>query len=309
MKKLLTLSVAGSALMAAGCTTAAMANDDTEMRATYEFIVDNQHDGEQSVIVTGVDVEVVNGDVIISGDVIQTTADGRIIISADHANIIQSGRYAGNYSFVFSDGGHDMHLTELRSELEAMENVHIEIEGLRSEEMEHALVLVEERLAGVEAQRIVLINGEERELTDEEREGIRTELANARSEIRMSLREVGREVRESHGERQEALRAIRIELEDAESELNTTRIEIIRAHEELRDNQEVTENMTHVLRASGGHVLRIVSENGEHGIWVDGEELDDDARVIMLEQLEIDRLEGGSDSESRSLVIELGDDE
>jgi len=62
------------------------------------------------------------------------------------------------------------------------------------------------------------------------------------------------------------------------------------------------------VRENGARRVRIESENdGEPRVWIDGEELEGDARTEWLNRLEIERLEGGNGR--RSIVIEVDEDD
>jgi len=308
MKKLLTLSVAGSALIAAGCTTAAMANDDIAIHENIEVIVHNQHDDGQSVIINGVNIEIVDGDVIINGDAIETTADGLVIISGDHANVIHSDDHHRNSAVWISNDEHTMRMAEVEASLEHLDNLQIVIDEVHSQEMANALAVVEREMGELRGRRMVIINGEERELTDEEREEIRVTLAETRLELSESMRDVDIDMHEVHGDREEMLRVMRIELQNAEQDLDEAQLEVRRTHRIVRNNQEMQEGIALELRERGIHRLRLVTEDNDTRVWVDGEELEGEARIDWLNRLEIERLEGGGDSSSH-IVIEIEDDD
>jgi hypothetical protein len=308
MQKILSLSVAGAALLAAGCTTAAMANDDAGLREDIELIVQNTVTTGQSVIIHGVNVEFRDGEVVISGDSVRTTADGHVIVTDGQANVLPSG--AGHRTvFRGLDGVHAMRLAEASAALEHLEGMRFEIDEIHTEEMERALAHVETELENLRGQRMVVINGERREMTDEEREEVRRELAEARENIAESMRGVRIELQEAEGERAEALRVMRIELEQAEREMADAGREARRVHMIARRNQDINEEMLRALRESGGHEFRFVSEEGESRVWIDGEELEGDARIEWLNRLETERLAGGQDSDRRRIVIEIDEDE
>lgn len=307
MKKLLSLSVAGSALIAAGCTTAAMASDQNQYRENVHVVVERDAVDGQTIVIRGVDIAVVDGDVFINGDTVRTSADGRIVISGDNVHVINGG----HSTFEFATAGEELelHLAEIEAQMEHMRDMRIVVDDLHSEEMERALAHVEEELARNHGRRMVVINGERREMTDEEREEVQRELSRAREEIAESMREVRIELRESEGERADALRVMRIELEQAERELAEAGREARRVHVIARHNQDVHDDTIRVLRESGGRELRFVSEDGEERIWVDGEELEGDARTEWLNRLQVEELAGGEGSSSRSIVIEIDEDD
>lgn len=307
MKKLLSLSVAGSALIAAGCTTAAMASDQNQYRENVHVVVERDAADGQTIVIRGVNIEVVDGDVFINGDAIRTSADGRIVISGDNVHVI-NGR-DGTFEFTFDDSDMELRMAEVHAQMENLDNMHIVVDELHSEEMERALARVEEELVRNQGRRMVVINGERREMTDEEREEVRRELTRAREDIAESMREVRIELRESGGERAEALRAMRIELEQAERELAEAGREARRAHIIARHNQDINDDTIRVLRESGGRELRFVSEDGDERIWVDGEELEGEARTEWLNRLQVEELAGGEGSSSRSIVIEIDEDD
>ncbi|WP_394693992.1 hypothetical protein [Hyphobacterium sp.] len=307
MKKILSLSAAAAALIAAGCTTAAMASDQSEYRENVHVIVERDASDGQTIIIRGVDVETIDGDVFINGDALRTAADGRIVISGDNVRIINGG----HSTFAFATAGEELelHLAEIEVQMESMRDMRIVVDDLHGEEMERALAHVEEELARNQGRRMVIVNGERREMTDEEREEVQRELTRAREEIAESMREVRIELRESEGERAEALRVMRIELEQAERELAEAGREARRVHVIARHNQDMHEDAIHELRVRGGRELRFVSEDGEERIWVDGEELEGDARTEWLNRLQVEELAGGEGSSSRSIVIEIDEDE
>jgi hypothetical protein len=102
---------------------------------------------------------------------------------------------------------------------------------------------------------------------------------------------------------------MRIELEQAERELAEAGREARRVHVIARHNQDMHEDAIHELRERGGRELRFVSEDGEERIWVDGEELEGDARTEWLNRLQVEELAGGEGSSSRSIVIEIDEDD
>jgi len=300
MQKILSLSVAGTALIAAGCTTAAMANDDTVARENIEVIVQNTGTTGQSVIIHGVNTEVRDGEVIITGDTVRTTADGRVIISGGQADILPAG--ARHLVFRGSDGEHAMRLAEASAALEHLDGMRFEFDEIRSEEMERVLERVEVELENLHGQGMVVINGERREMTDAEREDVRRELVHAREEIRTSLPAAA-------GKLREALRDVHVELERAQQELANAESEVRRVHVIARHDLDRAEPLSRELREGGARQLRFVSEDGEERIWVDGEELEAEARTEWLNRLETGRLEGGGESEPRRIVIEIDRDE
>jgi hypothetical protein len=307
MKKLLSLSVAGSALIAAGCTTAAMASDQNEYRENVHVVVERDAADGQTIVIRGVDIETIDGDVFINGDALRTAADGRIVISGDNVRIINGA----HSTFEFATAGEELelHLAEVEAQMEHLQDMRIIVEDLHSEEMERALAHVEEELARNQGRRTVVVNGERREMTDEEREEVRRELMRAREEIAESMREVRIELQEAEGDRAEALRVMRIELEQAEREMAEAEREARRVHVIARRNQNINDEVVRALRESGGHELRFVSEEGESRVWVNGEELEGDARIEWLNRLETERLAGGRDSDRRRIVIEIDEDE
>lgn len=300
MQKILSLSVAGAALIAAGCTTAAMANDDVSVRENVEIIVQNTETTGQSVIIHGVNTEVRDGEVIITGDAVRTTADGRVIISNGQADILPAG--SRHMVFRGSDREHAMRLAEASAALEHLDGMRFEFDEIRSEEMENALERVEIELENLHGQRMVVINGERREMTDAEREDVRRELEHAREEIRTSLPAAA-------GELRAALRDVHVELERAQRELANAEGEVRRVHVIARHDLDRAEPLSRELREGGARQLRFVSEDGEERVWIDGEELEGDARTEWLGRLESGRLAGGDGSEPRRIVIEIDRDE
>lgn len=304
MQKLLSLSVAGAALLAPGCTTAAMANDDAGVRENIEIIVQNAETTGQSVIIHGVNVEFRDGDVIISGDAVRTTADGHVIVTDGQANVLPSG--AGHRTvFRGLDRVHAIRLAEASAALEHLDGMRFEIDEIHTGEMDRALAHVETELENLRGQRMVVINGERREMTDAEREDVRRELAEASEDIERAMRGVRVELQEAEDDRTDAMRIMRIELEQAEREMAEAGREARRVHVIARRNQHINEDMVRALRESGGHELRFVSEEGESRVWVDGEELEGDARDEWLTRHETGRLEGPWNSEPRRIVIEI----
>jgi len=305
MKKLLTLSVAGSALLAAGCTTAAMANDDHNVDSDIRvFVSDADHSGP-SVIVRGVEIEVVDGDVIINGDAVSSTADGRVVISGDNATVIHAGPHARGHSVWVAENNHEFDLADIEADLERLGGMRVMFEGRHDEEFERAMEALELNMEELDGQRFVVINGERREMTDEEREEVRAELREAREEIRNAMVEVRRELEEGEIERREGMRVLRFELANAEREAAEARRVMLIANR----NQEIGDDVLVRLREAGGHRLRFESENGEERIWVDGEELDGEQRAEWLNRLEIERLEGGDGQSGNRVVIEIHEDE
>lgn len=305
MKKLLTLSVAGSALLAAGCTTAAMANDDYNVEADIHVIAADVERAGPSVIVRGVEIEVVDGNVIINGDAVSSTEDGRVIISGSNATVIHRSSHAGEHSIWVADNNHEFRLAEIEANAERMADMRVMFESRHDEEFERAMEALELDLEELDGQRFVVINGERREMTDEEREEIRAELQAAREEVQNAMIDVRRELAEGDVERREGMRVLRLELADAEREAAEARRMMFIA----RGNQEAGEDILVRLREGGGQRLRFESENGESRIWVDGEELEGDARSEWLERLDIERLEGGEDRSGHRVVIEITEDE
>lgn len=301
MQKILSLSVAGAALIAAGCTTAAMANDDVNVRENVEIT-------GQSVIIHGVTAEAGDGVVIITGDAVRTTADGRVIISGGQADILPA-RNGRRTIFRFSDGEHDMRLAEAAATIERLEGLHFEIDDIHTEEMERAMARVERELANLDERRIIIVNGEERELSEAEHEEVRREMEHARAELAESMSDIRIEMQASEGERHNALRVIRIELEQAERELAEAGRDARRVHVIARRDRDMADPLMRELREGGTRQLRFVSEDGEERVWIDGEELEGEARTEWLNRLETERLAGARDSEPRHIIIEIDSDE
>ena len=110
-------------------------------------------------------------DVFISGDALRTAADGRIVISGDNVRIINGAH--STFEFATSGEELELHLAEVEAQMEHLQDMRIIVEDLHSEEMERALAHVEEELARNQGRRTVVVNGERREMTDEEREEVR----------------------------------------------------------------------------------------------------------------------------------------
>lgn len=301
MKKLLSLSVAGTAILAAACSTAAMASQDDDIR----IIVERDGDTTQSVVIRGIDVELSGGDVIIESETIETDRDGRVIISGDNIEVIDL-HPDGNHALVFTDADHTLRLAEIEAhideELSRLEDIHVIVEELHIEGLSEAMAELESELSELEGRRMVVVNGERRELTEEERTEIRRELAEAREDMRSAMIEVRREMAESGEERREAQRIMRIELQNA-------RDEIRRAHRHARDaraNVVIDREIIERVREAGANRIRIESRDGEDRVWVDGQELDGDERTEWLNRLEVERLAGGRGT--RSIEIDLDED-
>jgi hypothetical protein len=305
MKKFLTLSVAGSALLAAGCTTAAMANDDRDVDTDIRVVVTNADQTGPAIIIRGVEIEVIDGDVIINGDAVNSTEDGRVIISGGNATVIHGGDHAGDHSVWVADNNHEFHLAEIEADAERMAGMRVLFESQHDEEFERAMEALELDMEELDGQRFVIINGERREMTDEEREELRVELQDAREEIRNAMIEVRRELEEDQVERREGIRVLRLELADTERAAAEARRMMFVAGR----NQEIGDDVLVRLREAGGHRLRFESENGEERIWVDGEELEGEQRTEWLNRLEIERLEGDENQSGNRVVIEIHEDE
>jgi hypothetical protein len=181
------------------------------------------------------------------------------------------------------------------------------VDDLRIEGLEEAMAELEGELGDLENRRVVIINGERRELTDEERAEIREELEDARADIRDSMAEVRREMEQGQAERREALRVMRIELNNARDELRDAEREAHRVFVRRAGHHADHAAMMDVLREHGASRVRIETENGEDRVWIDDEEVEGDDRVLWLERLDVERLDGGN--ETRTWVIETRDDE
>ncbi|MEE2525379.1 hypothetical protein V0U79_03300 [Hyphobacterium sp. HN65] len=313
MKKLLALTTASAALIGAGCSTAAMAAQQDAVADRHENVqvFVTRHSGDsQSVVIRGVDVEINGEDIVISGDDVRTTPDGRVIISSDNADIM-AWTGEGDFEIEFSGADHELRFAEIEAELEAelgrLEDMHVIVDEIHVEGLEEAFANIERELGELEGRRFVVVNGERRDLTDEEREQIRRELEEARNDIRESMADVEREMSEGREERQEALRVMRVELANAREEMRRAEHEARHVRVELARDHGRHSEIARQVREAGASEVRIESENGEHRVWVDGEELEGDARTEWLNRLEVERLEGGEGR--RHMVIELDDEE
>lgn len=313
MKKLLALTTATAALIGAGCSTAAMATQQdvaAEPHENVQVFVTRQSGDNQSVVIRGVDIEVDGEDIIISGDAVRTTGDGRVIISGGNADVM-AWSTDSEFEFVFSDADHAMRLHEIEAELEAelgrLEDMHVIVEELHVDGMEEAFADIERELGELEGRRFVIVNGERRELTDAERVEIRRELESARREIRESMADVEREMSEGREERREALRVMRVELAGAREEMRRAEREARHVRVELAREHGRHDEIVRRVRETGVNEVRIESEGNEHRVWVDGEELEGDARTEWLNRVEVERLEGGEGT--RRWVIEIDEDE
>lgn len=317
MRIILLLSVACTALVAAGCTTAAMANDNQsalqgahhEQRQdeNVQVIVRTMGGEQQSIIIRDVELEFAQGEVIINSDSIRTTSDGRIIISGDNIDVLNLQGSNGAYQLRFNQHADAERLTRFEAGMARIEAMHPDV--IHTEEMERAMAQVEREMTDLDERRIVIVNGEERELTNEARADIRRELADAREEIRTSIRDVETGMRAAEQERRQALREVRVELDRAERELADADGEMRRVRIIVRRDQERAEPLIRELRGLGGHRLRFVSEDGEERVWVDGEELEGEASVETLNRLETERLAGGQAPEPQRITIEIDEDE
>lgn len=313
MKKLLALTTAATALIGAGCSTAAMAaqqDADSDRHENVQVFVTRHSGDHQSVVIRGVDVEVDGDDIIISGDVVRTTPDGRVIISSGNADVM-AWTGSGDFELEFSGADHEFRFAEIEAQLEAelgrLEDMHVIVEEIQVDGLEEAFADIERELGSLEGRRFVIVNGERRELSEEEREEIRRELENARIEIRESMANVEREMSEGRDERREAMRVMRVELANARDEMRRAEREARHVRVELSREHGRHNEIVRRVRETGANEVRIESDGSEHRVWVDGEELEGDARTEWLNRLEVERLEGGEGT--RRWVIELDEDE
>jgi hypothetical protein len=311
MKKMLTMTTAALALAATGCTTAAMANQRSASApedGSFEIIVTRQSGDDQAIVIRGVEVEIVDGDVIVDGDAIRVMEDGRIFISGDQADVLT---WVHNGDVAFSEADHALRLVEiesdLASELDRLDDVDIIIDDLRIEGLEEAMAELEIELGQLGSRRMVFVNGERRELTEEERAEIREELEEAREDLRESMEEVRREMIESQVERREALREMRVVIANSRDEMRRAEREARRARIDAGRHHVRLDEITRHLRETGANRIRVETIDGEDRVWIDDDEVEGDERTEWLNRLEFERLEGGN--ETRSFILEMTDDE
>ncbi|WP_421785681.1 hypothetical protein [Hyphobacterium sp.] len=311
MKKMLTMTTAALALAATGCTTAAMATQRSASApedGSFEIIVTRQSGDDQAIVIRGVEVEIVDGDVIVDGDAIRVMEDGRIFISGDQADVLT---WVHNGDVAFSEADHALRLvaieSQLAAELDRLEDVHVIIDDMRIEGLEEAMAELESELGQLESRRMVIVNGERRELTDQERAEVREELEEAREEIRESIEDVRRELAEGRAGRREALRDMQIVIANSRDEMMNAEREARLVRRNANHHHVRIDDITRRLRDAGANRIRIETVDGEDRVWVDGEEVEGDERTEWLNRLEIERLEGSRNS--RRIIWEMTDEE
>ncbi|WP_420431164.1 hypothetical protein [Hyphobacterium sp.] len=311
MKKWLAITTASLAITAAGCSTAAMAQQDSanlDQDRYNNVFVQSRPGDSNAVILRDVEVEADGDEIIISGPNIRVLADGRVAISGGSAELMT---WIVDHDMVFSDAHHAMRLAEiesdLASELGQLEDMHVIVDDLHMEGFEEAMAELERELGEIENRRVVIVNGERRELTDEERAEIHEEFEETREDIRESMQDIRREQAESQAERQEALRVMRIELATAREDMREAERETRQVILHTARNAQDRERLIEALRDGNATRIRFESIDGEERVWVDGTEVDGEARLRWLERLDTDQLEGGN--RSRRIIIETTGDE
>lgn len=309
MKKWLAITTASLAIAGGGCTTAAMANQDSaDLDQDRHHNVFVQAHGSNTVILRDVEAEADGDAIIISGPNVRVLADGRVAISGGSAELLT---WVTDHDMVFSDAHHAMRLAEiesdLTSELGQLEDMHVIVDDLHMEGFEEAMAELEREMGELENRRIVIVNGERRELTEEERAEIREELEEAREEIRESMADVRRELAEGHDERREAMRVMRIELANAREDMHEAEREARQVFVHTARDGADRERFLEALREGGATRVRIETIDGNDRVWIDGAEVDGAARLQWLERLDTEELEGGD--QTRRIVIETTEDD
>ncbi len=268
-------------------------------------------DGERSVInVDGQEIEIVDGEVRIDGQVVDVEHDGVVVIDGLNVRVIEGNHARMGRTF-------ELHMAERAEHLAEMENhiarmvIDLDAEGIEA----GVMASLELALAGLDSERIVDTDDWD-DLTPEERAEVRAEIREAREEIREAMHEVRRDMREAHAEMEGARRMARIEVRRAardmaraerdiaraerdmarvraDDERRRAHVEILRSDEHARHAD--VERLHQVLRNNEANDIRIEDEDGRRRVWIDGEEQTGDDLVDWLNRLEVDRLEGRHD--------------
>lgn len=259
-------------------------------------------DGERSVInVDGQEIEIVDGEVRIDGQVVDVEHDGVVVIDGVNVRVIEGDHARMGRTFELHMAERVEHLAEMEDHIARMV-IDMDVEGIEA----GVMASLELALAGLDEGRIVHTDDWD-DLTPEEREEVRAEIREAREEIREAMHETRREMREAHAEMEGARRMARIEVRRAAREMARAEREIARAErdrararvEVLRSDRQAgranVERLQDVLRNNDADDIRIEDEDGRRRVWIDGEEQTGDDLVDWLNRLEIDRLEGRHD--------------
>ena len=270
-----------------------------------------ERDGQDTVItVNGQTIEIEDGEVRIDGQVVEAGQGSVVIVDGDELRVV-----GGEFDMEF-DREFEIHMAEraehlarmgeeIRARFESEDGTHayafaFDTEGLTEDIMES----LEHAMEGLDGHHIDDEDWDD--MTAEEREEVREALREAREEMREAMRDVREDMRDMEGERRrvrvelrEAARAMaRAEREMARAERERHRIEVIRRRHGDADGDETWEWRSD----DGGHAfheqreIRVEEdEDGRRRVWVNGEEKTGDDLTEWLNQIESDRLAGGSE--------------
>ena len=278
-----------------------------------------ERDGEDTVItVNGQTIEIQDGEVRIDGQVVEADHGSVVIVDGDELRVIR-----GNFDAEL-DRGFELHMAEraehmarmgeeIRARFESEDGTHayafaFDSEGLTEDIMES----LERAMEGLDGRHIDSDDWDD--MSEEERDEVREALREAREEMREAMREVRSEMAEMEGER----RRVRVELRQAAREMERAerdmeraareqrRVEVIRRrHDEAEANGEPirwewrSDHDAAIFREQQAHreqrEVRVEQdEDGRRRVWVNGEEKTGDELTEWLNQIESDRLAGGS---------------
>lgn len=237
-------------------------------------------DGSSVVIVDGQRIEVVDGAVIVDGER-HEFENGRVVIENGDVSISEGGRH---HVWAWS-GSHDEAATEaaIEAAMAEVERAMAEVDSIDWVAHNEALA---EAMAEVETMRVEIDDPDEDtwitrdgervrfgDLSPEEQEEIREDLAEARVSVRMALREAREDMR------------------DAQRDQRVARIEMRRARDEARraghEAREARRHMRwHFDDMGDANEIRIESENGDTRVWLDDRELEGAELEEFLDRME-----------------------
>jgi hypothetical protein len=300
MKKFLLASAAAMSFAGVSCATTADDNHSVHISGDgdHHSIHVSSEGGDSTITVNGQTIEVRDGAVFIDGERHEMDEGNVVVVDGTNIHINDHG---GRHFSWSSDSDGNFAMGDVEGEvaraLAMVERLDFEAlaetQGATREALEAALADLDVEWDELEGERVVIVNGERREMTDEEREEIREALAEARIDIREAMRDVHIEMREvrdaARGQRVEVRRIRR----DAERHARD-------AERHAGRHAERAERLRERIHAEGANSVRFESENGEQRVWVDDRELEGEERTEWLNRMELGRLDGGEDDEAHA---------
>lgn len=271
-----------------------------------------ERDGDASeIIVNGERISIDGNQVIINGESVAIESDSIVVVDGAEIRVLDSGdlEFEGpHFEVHFAERAE--HLAQLHENLSDM-NVVVDVQGIETS----VLAGLEMALAGLEREHIITSDDWD-ELSAEEQEEALEEIAEAREEIREAMLELREEMAELQIELHEDARELQIELREMSREHaeiarehasmeREIRIEVERAHREAeRAMRDAHREQARIMRwheerrtsdTLDGRDIRIEeNSDGRRRVWIDGEEQTGEDLTRWLNELEAERLAGGS---------------